>query len=150
MLKHIIDLFSGGAPARKHGAHELQLAAGAILIEAALLDGHFDARERQAVETVLRQRFDLTPDETRDLIAAAETRVAGSTQLYEFTRVIAREFDEAERVELVEMLCEVIYADGALHDHEATMFRQIGELIHVSDRDRAEARRRVLRRLGQG
>jgi len=149
MLQHILTLFSprAGAPVR-HGHHELQIAAGALLIEAALLDGHFDASERAAIERLLAERFELSAEETADLVAAAEAKVAHSTQLFEFTRVIARQFDEAERIRLVEMLCEVIYADGTLHDYEASLFRKIGELIHVSDRDRGEARKRVLARLG--
>lgn len=146
MLKHIIDLFSSPAP-RKHAAHELHLAAGALLIEAALLDGHFDARERDAVMRVLKARFDLSDAEIADLMAAVEARVAASTQLFEFTRVLARAFSTAEKIELIEMLCEVMYADGTLHELEANLLRRVGELVYVSDRDRGEARKRVLSRL---
>ena len=149
MLQHILSLFSpaqSGTP--KHGAHEMQIAAGALLIEAALLDGHFDDRERAAIERVLREKFSLTPAETADLLEAAESKVSNSTQLFEFTRVIARHFSEEERIGLVEMLCEVMYADGTLHDYEASLYRKIGELIHVSDRDRGDARKRVLARMG--
>lgn len=148
MLQHIKNLFSSTEAPRKHAPHELHIAAGALLIEAALLDGHFDQRERAAIENALRRKFALSPAETADLVAAAEQKVAASTQLFEFTRLIARHFSEEERIELVEMLCEVIYADGTLHEHEASLFRRASELIHVSDRDRGEARKRVLARLG--
>lgn len=149
MLQHILNLFSASQSApSKHGMHEMHLAASALLIEAARLDGNFDLRERAAIERVLRERFELTEAEADDLIEAAEAKVSSSTQLFEFTRVIARSFTEEERIGLVEMLCEVMYADGTLHDYEASLFRKIGELIHVSDRDRGEARKRVLARLG--
>lgn len=149
MLQHILNLFSPGQSGTpRHGTHEMQIAASALLIEAARLDGNFDLRERAAIERVLRERFALTEAEADDLIAAAEAKVSSSTQLFEFTRVIARHFSEEERIRLVEMLCEVMYADGTLHDYEASLFRKIGELIHVSDRDRGEARKRVLARLG--
>ena len=147
MLAHIKRLFAPEAP-RAHARHELHLAAGALLIEAALLDGHFDARERAAVARVLREKFALSPEEADDLVAAAEQKVEASTQLFEFTRVIARHFSPAERIELVEMLCEVMYADGALHDLEASLLRRVGELVYVSDRDRGAARQRVMMRLG--
>jgi uncharacterized tellurite resistance protein B-like protein len=151
MLQHIKNLFAASAePPRRHGLHEKHIAAGALLIEAAQLDGHFDRRERAAIHAVLTRKFRLSPEETADLVAAAEERVAASTQLFEFTRVIARHFPEEERIELVEMLCEVIYADGVLHEYEASLFRRASELIHVSDRDRGEARKRVLARLGRG
>ena len=147
MLAHIKRLFAPEAP-RQHGQHELQLAAGALLIEAALLDGHFDARERAAVARVLGEKFDLSAAETADLVAAAEEKVEASTQLFEFTRVIAKHFSPEERIQLVEMLCEVMYADGALHDLETSLLRRVGELVYVSDRDRGAARQRVMRRLG--
>jgi uncharacterized tellurite resistance protein B-like protein len=147
MLAHIKRLFAP-EPVPDHAPHELHLAAGALLIEAARLDGHFDARERDTVARVLREKFALSPDETQDLIAAAEQKVEASTQLFEFTRVIARHFSPEERIELVEMLCEVMYADGALHDLEASLLRRVGELVYVSDRDRGAARRRVMQRLG--
>ncbi len=146
-LQFLRDLFAREAP-RRHGAHELHVAAGALLIEAALLDGHFDARERDAIGKVLRERFSLAEDEVAELMAAAEARAGESTQLFEFTRVIARHFAEAERIELIEMLCEVMYADGTLHDLEAGMLRHLGQLLYVTDRDRGEARKRVLARLG--
>ena len=46
------------------------------------------------------------------------------------------------------MLWEVAYADGVLHDYEANLMRRVGGLIYVTDRDRGDARRRVLERLG--
>lgn len=147
MLDHIRRLFAP-APPRAHAPHELHLAAGALLIEAALLDGHFDAQERAAVSRVLREKFGLSSEEAADLVAAAEQKVEASTQLFEFTRVVARHFSNEERIQLVEMLCEVMYADGALHDLEASLLRRVGELVYVSDRDRGAARQRVMQRLG--
>jgi uncharacterized tellurite resistance protein B-like protein len=49
---------------------------------------------------------------------------------------------------MIEMLWEVVYADGELHDLEASLLRRVGGLLYVSDRDRGAARMRVLNRLG--
>ena len=46
------------------------------------------------------------------------------------------------------MLWDVAYADGELHDLEASLLRRIGGLLYVSDRERGEARKRVLARRG--
>jgi uncharacterized tellurite resistance protein B-like protein len=64
------------------------------------------------------------------------------------TRAIVDRFDEAERVGMIEMLWEVVYADGRVDDYEANLLRRVGGLIYVSDRDRGEARKRVEARLG--
>jgi uncharacterized tellurite resistance protein B-like protein len=147
MLDRLIKIFTT-EQTRAHEPHELHLAAGALLIEAALLDGHFDDRERTTVARALKERFELSAGEVDELMAAAEQKVKNSTQLFEFTRVIGRHFSAEERIELMEMLCEVVYADGELHDYEASLLRRVGELIYISDRDRGDARKRVLRRLG--
>ncbi len=57
-------------------------------------------------------------------------------------------FSDAERIELIEMLWEVAYADGVVHDYEHNLLRRIAGLIYVTDRDRGLARNRVLARLG--
>ena len=54
-----------------------------------------------------------------------------------------------ERIELIEMIWEVVYADGELHDYEANLLRRLGGLLYVSDRERGDARKRVLARLRQ-
>jgi uncharacterized tellurite resistance protein B-like protein len=147
MLDRLVKIFTTEHPQR-HDAHELHLAAGALLIEAASLDGHFDAQERATIGRILKDRFSLTAAEVEELMAAAEEKVRESTQLFEFTRVIGRHFSAEERIELIEMLCEVVYADGTLHDYEASLLRRVGELVYVSDRDRGDARKRAMRRLG--
>ncbi len=81
------------------------------------------------------------------LVEAAELAAEDATHLLRFTRVIKDNFTESERVELIEMIWEVVYADGVLHDYEDSLLRRIAGLIYVSDRDRGEARKRALARI---
>ena len=115
------------------GVDELHLAAAALLAEVALGDDRFDAAERAA---------------TQRLVEAAEGVARESTHLLRFTRVVKDNFSPAERVELIEMIWEVVYADGERHAYEDSLMRRIAGLIYVSDRERGAARRRALARLG--
>ena len=72
---------------------------------------------------------------------AAEQRAERSAQLFGFTRTDQRASSAERRIELIEMLWEVAYADGALDPLEDTMLRQVGGLIDVSDHERGAARR---------
>jgi uncharacterized tellurite resistance protein B-like protein len=136
-------------PGRRHGADELQIAAAALLVEAAQMDDDFAAAERAKVLELVTERFALNREESESLLAAAEKRVAHSSQLHGFTRVVNKAFDRAERIELMEMLWEVTYTDGALHDHEASLMRRLTGLLHINDRESAAARQRALARLGK-
>ncbi len=152
MLDRIKDLLGergGTAPAAAgHDAGELRLAAAALLIEAARLDGRFDEVERERITKLVRQRFGLSDAEAVRLFAEAEKAAEDANELYRFTRVIKDRFDHGERVELIEMLWNVVYADGVLHDFEANLLRRITGLIYVSDRESGSARKRILERLG--
>ncbi len=126
---------------------ELHLAAAALLVEAACHDTHFDEAERRTIESLVQARFGLSAEEAATLIEAAEREVDGAVQLLHFTRAIKDRFSYEERVEMVEMLWEVVYADGVLHDYEANLMRRIGGLLYVTDQERGAARKRVLARL---
>ena len=130
--------------AAPHDEHENQLAAAALLIEAAHQDGDHSSEEAETITRLIKERFDLSEEETQSLIEAAGAAQAEAVELHRFTHQIKTTFSYEERVHLVEMLWEVVYADGELHDFEANMMRRIGGLIHVSDRDRGDARKRVL------
>ena len=150
MLKRIKEaLFSGNAKqmdARPQS--DLKLASAALLVEAAVMDGQFDDAERTTIQALLQNRFELSEAETVELISDAEAAVEESSELYTLTRTIKNEFEHDERVNMIEMLWEVVYADGELDDYEANLVRRLNGLLHVSDRESGEARKRVLAKLG--
>ena len=131
-----------------HSHDEKALAAAALMVEAAELDGSFDSDERAAIEAVVCRHFGLSGAEAGELIAAAKDVQDGANDLLGFTRALKDAYPPDERVEIIEMLWEVVYADGELHEYEANLLRRIGGLIYVSDRERGAARKRVLARLG--
>ena len=152
MINRIKSLLSGGAPAQDAAPRPsfagLQVAAAALLVEAAEMDANFGEAERRKIIDLVRARFELTEAEAESLLEIAGDKVANASQLYSFTRVVKDNFDHAERVELMEMLWEVVYADGALHHLEASLMRRVAGLIYVPDRESGEARKRALSKLG--
>jgi uncharacterized tellurite resistance protein B-like protein len=150
MISRIRDLWARAerpAPGRR-AADELRLAAAALLVEAARMDGEFGAAERETVLDLLEHRFELTPEEARELLEMAVAAAMRSTQLFAFTQAVKNGYDAEERIAMIEMLWEVAYADGALHDYEANLLRRVAGLIHVPDPVSGAARKRVLARLG--
>lgn len=152
MINRIKALFGdrGGAPedGATHSADELHLAAAALLVEAARMDDRVDEHERARIHDLLRWRFGLSEAEADLLIEEALAETARSAQWHGFAEVIRARFDETERIRLVEMLWDVAYADGELHDLEASLMRRISGLLYVSDRDSGTARKRAMARHG--
>lgn len=125
----------------------LKLASAALLMEAACMDGHADETEIATVTQLLAEHFELEPAEAEELTLAGQSAVADSVELYGFTRTIKDSFNHEDRVRMIEMLWQVAYADGILHDFEANLVRRICGLIYVPDRESGLARKRVLERL---
>ncbi|MDZ7714510.1 MAG: TerB family tellurite resistance protein [Rhodovibrio sp.] len=130
------------------GFDQLQIAVAVLLIEAARMDNEFDADERAAIGQLLQRRFELAPGDAEKLLALAEEKADDSVEFYTFTRTVKDAFEHEDRVEFMQMLWEVAYADGELHDHEANLMRRVTGLMHVTDRESGEARKRALRQLG--
>jgi len=153
MINRIKTLLSGAGgqtsdATPSHSFAELQVAAAALLVEAAQMDTDFDTAERRKILDLVRARFELTEAEAESLLELADHKVANASQLYSFTRVVKDNFDHDERVELIEMLWEVVYVDGTLHDLEASLIRRVAGLIYVPDRESGAARKRALSKLG--
>lgn len=138
----------GGAPttARRHDRDELKVAAACLLVEAARMDSTIGAVERKTITRLVSERFSLNAEEADDLVSHAEARAEQSSQLFGFTRTVKERFSFEERIELIEMLWEVIYADDHVHDLEANLMRRVTGLIHVPDQESGAARKRVLAR----
>jgi uncharacterized tellurite resistance protein B-like protein len=124
------------------------VAAAALMVEAARLDGTFGDGERQLIKRLLEERFHLPPALAAALLEQAERSASQSVAWQGFTRAIKDALPPEQRGMILEMLWEVAYADGELHDYEASLLRRVAGLLYVSDRESGEARQRVLARLG--
>jgi uncharacterized tellurite resistance protein B-like protein len=150
MLSFLERVLRGGPVGPPPGRKERhQLAAAALLVEAARVDGHFGQEERQAVERLLSQHLGLPATTVRELMEEAEQAAEAAADWQGFTRVLNDRYEQDERLELVEMLWEVIEGDGHVDTLEASLMRRVPALMYVSDRDNAQARRRVRERLGR-
>lgn len=112
--------------------HEIQLASAVLLIEAARADHQQDGEEMRTIERLLRDHFDLTPEETSALTRLASEQVDHSVALQNFTRQLTDALDESERGALVGMLWEVVYADGKVDRWEEHLVRRVADLLYVT------------------
>jgi uncharacterized tellurite resistance protein B-like protein len=129
-----------GAGPDQHGLH---LAAAALLFEMLRADNQEHPAERHALESALRDQFGLGKAETRELAALADREAADAVSLYQFTGLINDHFTPEQKVQVVEMLWQVAYADGRLDPYEEALVRKIADLIYVPHRDFIRSKHRV-------
>src|SRR6516225_5644816 len=146
MLDGLLHILLGHEDAQRTGErNNPAFALAVLLIEVARSDDGVEDRAQGVIQRALALRFGLERSEVIRLIKAAEERATEATDLFHFTRVVVENFEE-ERIGVIEMLCEVVYSNGVLTGDEDALIRRVAGLIYVSDRDRGEARRRVMQR----
>ncbi|MTI10611.1 tellurite resistance TerB family protein [Curvivirga aplysinae] len=144
--KFIFESF-GETEEKAHTERELQIAAAALLVEAALLDGEFDDYERAIIVSDCMKSFDMDAETAHSLLDEAVALQKDAVDIHSFISKFAPNFDYQERLQLLEMLWGVVYADGVLHDYEANLMRRVCGLLGVKDKDSGDLRKQVLARM---
>jgi uncharacterized tellurite resistance protein B-like protein len=143
-LRNFLSELTGG---EKHPArfepNDYRLAAAALLIHASTIDGNMTEDEREKLHALLKSRFALDDAATRELIDVSTLAENEAVDLYRFTSLINRTLDEAGRLGIVEMMWEMIFADGRVNEFEDNLMWRAADLLGVSSRDRIALRRRV-------
>ena len=120
-----------------------QLAATALLIHVVSLDGEPSEIEKRKLHGLIESRFGLDRGTADQLIASAMREEGEAVDLYHFTSVIMRSVDEEGRLRIVEMMWELVYADGQVTEFEDNVVWRAADLLGVSSRDRIELKHRV-------
>ena len=131
----------------KDSNDDYKVACVAILCEAAAMDGVFDEKEKSLILVLIQKQFNLDIEQANKVLSEGKQLAENATQLYGFTRVIKESWGLEKRIRLLEMLWELAYVDGELNAAEDMLIRRIAGLIHVEDRERMEAKQKVLKNI---
>src|ERR1700744_5353885 len=117
LRQFIADVVSPGAQQdRAFDDTGYRLAATALLIHVISLDGEPSEVEKRKLHTLLEIYFSLDPGTADRLIAAATLVEGEAVDLYHFTSVIMRSVNDEGRLRIVEMMWELVYADGKVSE----------------------------------
>lgn len=115
--------------------HRLRLATAALMIEMMRMDDHIHEDEESAMITLVKDKFQLNDDETNEIISLAKLELENSTDYFQFTSLINKQFSYAEKIDIIELLWQLAYADNVLNKDEEYLVRKISELLYVSHSD---------------
>lgn len=144
-LRHFIsDIVSpSGSETRTFADGDYRLAATALLIHVISLDGEPSEAEKRKLHALLEYRFDLDPGTADRLIADATLVEGESVDLYHFTSVIMRSLNEEGRLRIIEMMWELVLADGHVTEFEDNIVWRAADLLGISSRDRLNLKHRA-------
>jgi uncharacterized tellurite resistance protein B-like protein len=123
--------------------HALHLATAALLLEMMRMDSSVTAAETATVAQALQSRFGLDAAQVDALMALAADEAQQATDYFQFTSLINRHFSQEQKIQVVENLWQVAFADGLLDAHEQHFMRKIADLLYISHADYVAAKQRA-------
>jgi uncharacterized tellurite resistance protein B-like protein len=119
-----------------------------LLFEIVRADNKVEDAERTVMRTALQSTFDLTADETSEIMRLSEIQSRSAASLFEFTSLVDGAFTPEQKKRVVELLWLVAFADGTKDAQEEHMVRKIAGLLHVAHPDFIDAKLRARDRNG--
>ena len=120
---------AAGGPTSAQG---LQLATAVLMVEVMRSDADISPAERAQTLANLRQRFALSDEALTQLVAQAEHTAKGANDFFHFTSAMNDEFTQAEKIQVVEYMWQVAYADRTLDANEHHLISKVAGLLHVT------------------
>ena len=141
----VAEFVEGDKHPSEFADNDYRLAAVALLVHAAGIDGDVSQRERDKLHAVVKRRFNLDDRLADELIDKATAAEHEAVDLYHFTKLLTRVLDEEGRAKIIEMMWEIVYADGERDELEDNLLWRAADLMGVSPRERIELRQRIAR-----
>ena len=122
---------------------DLQKVSACLLLEVARADHQVDDVERSAIIDAIGRATDLSATELSQLVSEAEQQADAAISLHEHIRLVNDEFSREQKINLIEQLWRVAYADNELDRYEEAFIRKLADLIYLKHRDFMQAKLRV-------
>ena len=129
-------------------AQRLRVATCALLLEVAHADDEYSSDEVQTIMALVGKRFNLSADETKELLHVADEERQSSGDLYQFARLVNDSFSRERKLAVAELLWQVVYSDGVLEAHEDALMHKMGTLMGIRHEDLMALKVTVRRDLG--
>lgn len=123
--------------------HKLELTCAILMLEMVHVDEHSDEAEEKTIRNILQQQFDLSENETEELLELALEERLDATSYFKFTSIINENYSQDQKIKLVEQLWKIAYADKVIDRFEEHLVRKLAELLHVSHKHFMQAKHRA-------
>ncbi len=124
------------ASEKENDSDELGMTLAVLMLEVAKSDFDESDYEIQTMAAWLEsQDLGLNQRGIIQLLESAREEQARSAGLFEYTRRACERMSMEERVQLVEQLWRIAYADGIIDKYEEAAIRKASELLYVAHSD---------------
>lgn len=119
-------------------------ATCAILLELAYIDGDFSDIEKDHIISAFKKDYNLAEEDILELMEASEKEFQDSIDMWQFTNLINKNFSLEEKIQVIETVWKVAYADGILDQHEDYLAHKVAKLLNLSHKQLIDTKLKVL------
>ena len=123
--------------------HALRVATAVLLVEVARADFIVQPAEKVRLRQLLERQFGLSTAELDALMMQAEADADRLVSIQHVTRLLNEHYDHAMKLRVVEMMWNLVYADGEKDHYEEHLIRQVAELLYLSHSEFIQARHKA-------
>ncbi len=147
-IRELLAKRPGPAPGPERPFEVQTLAAAALMVECARIDGAFGERERDAICQAVREAFALDHETAEILVGVAEKHEDEMWDNWLFTETIKRHFSQDEQIEIVRRLWEIALVDEHLHPFEERLIERVARELDLPEEAVARSREQAIERTG--
>jgi uncharacterized tellurite resistance protein B-like protein len=134
-------------PKSEFAPDDPRIAVAALCIQVMEADGKVEASEQKKLRKLLHDQYGLDGKQLEALIAAGEEAESEAVDYFRFTSDLKRHLDNDQRLELIGILWDIVYADGERSEMEDHAIWRIADLLGVSGRERIMKRQEAAARM---
>ena len=147
-LQQFLASLSGGDSRPAFAIDDPRVAVMALCIQVMEADGRVLESEKKALRARFKEFYPVNETELDALVAAGTDAESEAIDFFQFTSELKRQLSEEQRVSLIGLLWEIVYADGERSEMEDHAIWRIADLLGVSGRERIMKRQEVAERMG--
>ena len=121
----------------------LQLATAVLMFDVMRSDADTSDAERAHAITTLAKRFALSDEAVAQLMAQAEQTSKNANDYFSFTSLMNDRLTQAQKIQVVEFMWQVAYADGKLDANENHLISKVAGLLYVTNGEYIGAKMRA-------
>ena len=147
MFDKIRNIISGNkaaqeSPEESPENHELKtrVAACVLFLEAAHIDNECTEEEMSHLMDSVKSRFDLEPAHAQELIGLAHSERNDAVDLWQFTNHMNQHYSKEEKIEILELVWQIIHIDGRLDKHEDHFVHKLANLLRLNHKELINAK----------
>lgn len=124
----------------------LETSVATLLIHAARLDENYSQDEKLTINKCLVELGFGENDKVEKLIDRCEALEKESNQILHLTQEI-KKLKYSDRLKIIEVLVQVVYADGKMDEFEDNLIRRVCGLVYVENADVGPIKENIKKKL---